>query len=149
MLMCDDCFWFVVFGIGCFEDLGDLWVFEWYVVFVCYEVLFGDIGDIFCFVIFCQEMVEWLFVCWLYVCWNGILLFFGIGIFGVDIKDYVVEGKDLMVYNLINLIFCDILFYCYIFFIGIFGVNFLKCKRGGVVGRLYLICMLYFNLDCG
>jgi len=95
----------------------DLGMSQWCTARVRHEILLRDIGDIFAFRVLCKEMIEGLVAARPYVFRNGLIPFFRIVKFRIDIEDYTSKGENPVAYHLAYLEFC---------------MSYLRCHRHSV-----------------
>lgn len=70
------------------------------------KVLLGDIGHILAVGVLGKEMVKGLVAAWPDIFGNGLIPFFGVVEFRIDIENYAAKSEYPVAYNLPDLKFC-------------------------------------------
>ena len=87
------------------EEIGDIRMIDGFAGIIDHKILFRDIGHIVALIIFGQEMIEGLLARRAAFLWNGIIPFFGVAKFRIDIKNHAAKRVFFMPYNLAQMIF--------------------------------------------
>jgi hypothetical protein len=104
-------------AFGFLEHVLDLRVPQWCTGGVRYEVLFRNISHVLAFCVLGKEMIEGLVTARPYVFWNGLIPFFRIVKFRIDVEDYASKGENPVAHHLAYLEFC---------------MSYLRCHRHSV-----------------